>query len=243
MSKKNSLIHWAVVLVIAGLLLSSCSLLKRTASIGEPRTETQTVELGSASEVNVQIKMGAGKLSVAGGSTSLLDGVFRYNVADWQPRISYAVNGSQGELVIDHGGDGVIIGPTIINDWNLQLSGAVPIGLEIETGAGEGELDMRGLDLTGLRIDVGAGNTTVDLSGDLDHNLNVIISGGVGEISVKLPGETGVRVSADAGIGGLTSSGLVKDGNVYVNDLFGNSAHTLFLDIQAGVGNINLLAP
>jgi hypothetical protein len=97
--------------------------------------------------------------------------------------------------------------------------------------------------LTGLRIETGAGNTNVDLSGALDHDLNATIEAGVGELSVKLPGEMGVRVSADTGIGGLTNSGLVKDGDDYVNADYGSAPYTLFLNIQAGIGSIHLDAP
>jgi hypothetical protein len=81
------------------------------------------------------------------------------------------------------------------------------------------------------------------LSSALDHDLTVVIRGGVGELSVKLPGEMGVRVSADTGIGNLTNTGLVHDGSYFVNDVYGSSQHSLFLDIETGVGAIKLIGP
>jgi hypothetical protein len=36
---------------------------------------------------------------------------------------------------------------------------------------------------------------------------------------------------------------LVQDGDDYVNETYGSAPNTLYLDIQAGVGSINLLAP
>lgn len=225
------------------LLVSSCGLPNNTTSVGKTRTETQAVELGSAKEARVQIEMGAGQLSVAGNAASLMDANFRYNVADWQPRVNYSINNGLGELVVDHQGHYIPAGGALINEWSLLLSNAVPIDLDIETGAGETELDLRGLDLTDLYINIGAGTTNVDLSSALDHDLRVEISGGVGDLSVQLPGDMGVRASVDTAIGGLTSSGLVKDGDVYINDVYGNSPHTLYLDISAGIGSIKLLAP
>lgn len=244
-SNKRKSIRRIVGILALWLVISSCGTIRTTTRVGETQTDTQTVELGSADEVSVRIQMGAGELTVAGGASNLMDGTFRYNVARWQPRVNYSVNGSQGELVVDHQDEDlpIPVGGSLVNEWDLHLSNEVPILLTIETGAGESELDLRELDLTGLRIDTGAGNTNVDLSGALDHDLNATINGGVGEITVQLPGEMDVRVSADPGIVGLTNKGLVKDGNVYVNESFGSAPHTLFLEIHAGISSINLLAP
>jgi hypothetical protein len=237
-------IRWIGGILALWLLISSCGPLSTTAA-GDTRTDTQAVELGSANAVKVQILMGAGELSVAGDAASLMDATFRYNVADWQPRVNYAVNGGQGELRVDHQDDdpAIPIGRAVVNEWDLLLTNGVPIDLEVQTGAGVSALDLRGLDLTGLRIDVGAGTTSVDLSGALVHDLNAIINGGFGELSVRLPAETGVRVSVDTGIGALAKAGLVKDGDAYVNEAYGKAPHTLFLEIHTGVGAIELLAP
>lgn len=243
MNDRMRSIFWPFGMLVIWVLISSCGLIPNTTAVGDTRTETQTVELGSASEVRVRIRMNAGELTVAGDANNLMDGTFRYNVVDWQPRVSYTIKDNQGELVVDHQGEAIPVGRTLINDWSMQLNNNVPIDLDIATGAGESELDLHGLDLTDLHIETGAGNTNVDLSGVLDHDLTVTINGGVGELSVKLPGEMGVRVSAGTGIGSLTSSGLVQDGDVYVNAAYGSSPHTLFVDIQAGVGSIRLAAP
>jgi N-terminal domain of toast_rack, DUF2154 len=245
MNSKRLWLRWAGGILALWLVISSCGIIPNTTSVGETRTDTQAVELGSASEVKVLIQMGAGELSVAGNADNLMDANFRYNVDELQPRVNYSENGSHGDLVVDHQDEdpSIPVGGSLVNEWDLHLSSEVPIDLTIEIGAGESELDLHLLDLTGLRIDSGAGVTNVDLSGSLDHDLDVTIIGGVGEITVKLPGEMGVRVSADTGIGGLTNAGLVQDGDDYVNAVYESAPHTLNLDIQAGVGSINLLAP
>jgi hypothetical protein len=243
MNRYSISIRWAGGILVLWLLISSCAVLSRTTRVGETRTETQTVELGSADKARVQIRIGAGELSIAGEANSLMDATFRYNVADWQPRINYTVNSSQGELVVDHKGEAIPISGALINEWSLQLNNSVPIYLDIETGAGKSELDLRGLDLTGLQIDIGAGTTNINLSSVLDHDLNATITGGVGEFSVKLPGDMGVQISLDRAIGNLTTTGLVRNGDYYVNDSYGSAPSTLFLDINAGIGSIKLLAP
>jgi hypothetical protein len=48
-----------------------------------------------------------------------------------------------------------------------------------------------------------------------------------------------VRVHATGGIGSINSGGLKRDGDEYVNDMYGKSPVTR-LDVSGGVGNIDL---
>jgi predicted membrane protein len=174
-----------------------------------------------------------------------MDASFRYNVSAWKPRVNYSVNGNQGDLEVRHQdkNPSVPLGGTLINEWELLLNDAVPIDLEIETGVGESELNLRTLDLTGLRIDNGAGITHVDLSGVLNHDLNVIINGGVGEITVTLPGEMGVRVELETSFAGVTANGLIKHDDGYVNKAFGKTPYTLTLNLETALGTVVLASP
>jgi hypothetical protein len=221
-----------------------CSLLNTT-PVGDVRSDTQSVDLGSASAATVQIKFSAGKLKVEGGANSLMDATFRYNVADWKPKVNYGVNGSQGELVVSSQSENIKlpVGREVINEWTIQLKDAVPLDLEIQTGAGESNLNLSALDLSTLRVEVGAGATDLDLGGNWDHDVTAQVTGGVGELSLKLPGEMGVRVNMDKALVSVTATGLTKEGNGYVNQAFGTAPNTLTLDIQAGVGTIKLVAP
>jgi hypothetical protein len=233
---------WIGTMLALCLLVVGCGLLD-SAPAGDMRTETESVELGSADEARVHVRLGAGELAVTGGAETLMEATFEYNVDRWQPSVDYSLNGSQGVLLVEQPDAKIrVFGGKLTNNWDLRFNDDLPIDLQIETGAGEAGLDLRGLNLTGLQVDVGAGNTTIDLSSALDHDLSASVTGGVGSLSVKLPDEMGVRVTASSGIGGLTNSGLSKDGDGYVNEAYGVSPHTLFLDITTGVGAIELLA-
>jgi hypothetical protein len=112
--------------------------------------------------------------------------------------------------------------------------------LDIQAGAGEATLDLSTLDLSALNVDVGAGVTELDLSGSWDHDVRATVSGGVGELSVILPKEMSVRVDASAGLGNVTTSGLTQSGDGYVNEAYDSGGPTLTLQIDAGVGAIEL---
>jgi hypothetical protein len=113
--------------------------------------------------------------------------------------------------------------------------------LSVEMGAGTSNLQLAGLSLTGLDINLGANESTVDLSGDWAQDLGVSIEAGAASLTVRLPSDIGVRVVVDRGPTVIEASGLTKDGNVYTNAAYGVSDVTLQIDLQAGIGAINLL--
>jgi len=234
-------------LAFAGLALwfglIACGLLNTT-RMGEVKSETQTVDLDSASTARVQIEFPAGELKVEGGASSLMDASFRYNVSDWQPQVKYSENGAQGELLVSQPGDDKLpVGGTLINEWTVQLANDLPMDLTILTGAGNAELDLGALDLTNVNIQTGAGVTNVDLSGTWQHDLDVSIVGGVGELTVNLPAGMGVRVEKETALVNVSADGLILDGNGYVNRAYGTAPYTLTLKLQAGVGSVVLVAP
>lgn len=229
-----------IAVVLFCLVFSACNALQ-SVQVGETQTESQSVDLEAASSANVLIEMDAGRLAVSGGADKLMQASFRYNVEDWKPQVSYTVNGSQGELTIDQpSAQDRLVGSNVINEWDIHLSDGVPLDVEIHTGAGEANLDSSTLDLSSIRVEIGAGETNLDLTGSWDHDVNAVIKGGVGKLTVKLPSDMGVRVNAAAGLGNVTTSGLDQEGGRYVNQAYGNAPYTLTLEVQTGVGSIEL---
>jgi hypothetical protein len=87
---------------------------------------------------------------------------------------------------------------------------------------------------------MGAGKITVDLTGDYAQDFDASIQGGVGEATVLLPSEVGVKAKAEGGLGKINAKGLKRVGDSYVNDAYGESDVNLSVDVQGGVGEINL---
>jgi hypothetical protein len=184
--------------------------------------------------------MGAGELNLTGGVDALMEADFTYNVADWKPEVNYDVSGDTGELIMEQGQGEGVPGGAARNEWDLRFNDDVPLDLSVQMGAGESDLDLDSLTLAGLDLAMGAGETTVDLTGDYEQDLAANIEGGVGEATVQLPSEVGVRVDAEGGLGEINTEGLQREGEAYVNDAYGDSDVTLDVDIRGGVGQINL---
>ena len=205
------------------------------------RHESRTIQPENAQSVRANLKMGAGELQVVGAADALMEADFSYNVADWKPKVSYEVAGEAGELSVKQGSvGGVRLGGDARNEWNLRFNDEVPIDLRVQMGAGESDLDLDSLALRGLNLEIGAGRTTVDLTGDYEQDFDASIQGGVGQATVLLPSEVGVRARAEGGLGKINAEGLQREGDSYVNDAYGSSNVTVDVDVQGGVGEINL---
>lgn len=225
------------LVLLSALLLASCV---SQARVGALQTESQSVELGDDEPVSVEINLGAGDLTVAGGAEKLLEADFTYNVDRLKPEVTYQ-NGVLSVRHPDNEGLPVLQGISgFRNEWDLRLHDAVPMTMKVNMGAGSSDLQLAGLALTNLDVDLGAGRSTLDLRGDWAQDLGVSIDSGAAEIIVQLPRDVGVRVKIEAGPTSIDAPGLKKAGNVYTNAAYGTAPVTLDIDIQAGVGSIKL---
>ncbi len=191
-----------LIAAVAVLFVGACG----TQRVGELQRDSRSIQPDNAQSVRANLRMGAGELRVTGGADALLEADFSYNVADWKPEVNYDVSGEAGELSVEQGsGEGIPAGGDVRNEWDLRLNDEVPTDLLVEMGAGESELDLDSLTLTGLSLRMGAGQTTVDLTGDYGEDFNASMEGGVGEATVLLPSDVGVRVRAEGGLGKINA--------------------------------------
>jgi hypothetical protein len=234
---------YLLTLLIAVVLGGACGMQPggTPQEVGKLQRESKSVDPKDAQSTRTQLKMGAGELNLTGGADQLMEADFSYNVSDWKPKVSYDVSADEGELVVKQGGAGgsSLSGETR-NEWEIRLNDEVPTDLVVQMGAGESDLDLDSLSLTGLKLQMGAGKTTVDLTGDYAKDFDASIQGGVGEATILLPSEVGVKAKAEGGLGKINAEGLKRVGDSYVNDAYGESDVNLSVEVQGGVGQINL---
>jgi len=233
----------AVLLASTVLLLSmtSCVCVGERVELVDLRTEEQTVDVGDAERVVIEVEIGIGKLDITGGSSALLDAEFTYNVAEWAPAVDYSVKNGKGYLSITQpDAEGKSVPDKARNEWELSLTDDVPIDLNIDMGVGNVLLELGDIRLTDLSMDQGVGNVKINLVGERTGDLEASVDGGVGNITVVVPSSVGVLVEADTGIGSFSTHGLKKLGDSFVNDAYGESESTITLSIDAGIGRITV---
>jgi len=232
-----------VMMVATAILTGACSTQGggTKQQVGKMQHVSRSVDPKNADSVRAQLKMGAGELNVTGGADQLMEADFSYNVSEWKPKVGYDVSSGEGELVVKQGGanSGSLDGKAR-NEWDISFNEEVPTYLVVQMGAGESDLDLDRLALKGVDLKMGAGKSTIDLTGDYAQGFDASIQGGVGEATVLLPSGVGVKAKAEGGLGKINAKGLEKVGDSYVNDAYGESDVTLSVDVQGGVGAINL---
>jgi predicted membrane protein len=97
------------------------------------------------------------------------------------------------------------------------------------------------MDVTEVALHMGAGQVVMDLTGPRKSDLNVSVKGGVGQVTIRLPKDVGVTAHAAGGIGTIRATGLHKNDGEYTNDVYGKTAHKVTLDVQGGIGEIELV--
>jgi hypothetical protein len=224
------------VVIIVLLMWRSPSLAARHGRLVDHVSEVR--DLQGATSLDAVVSMTAGDLDLSGGTSKAFEGEFDYATNWARPNISYSVSGKSGDLNILQENHGPLLGPD--NTWLIRLNDEVPLDLEIKMGAAKGNLNFRNINLKQLRIEAGVGKIDVDLTGNRNADLNVDIHGGVGQAVIRLPKNIGVSVRAKGGIGAVTTAGLTKQGDDYVNESFGHSTHTIHVEINGGIGNIDL---
>lgn len=210
-------------------------------SVGETRTTSKSIPLGQEKSVDVEVNLGAGELQLAGGSSDLMNADFTYNVDAWKPEVIYHTTGGRGTLTIRQ--------PTASEHyrgrrrcaWDIRLNNGVPLTMNVNMGAGKANLILAGLNLSQFNLNVGAGEADIDLDGAWQHDLAAEIHGGVGKLTLHLPADVGARAVVQGGLGAIHANGFTRKDGAYVNSAYGKSKVSLNIDIQGGMGEVNLM--
>lgn len=255
-----------LLLILLIPLFATCEFRSESNNTGGVRQLSQSIQKqgDDAEIVKTHISMKAGKLLLKGGAENLVDTEITASREDWQPEMEYTSTGKTGRLRIeqpDIEGINFNFGEDETNNWVIQLNDAVVQDLDLEIGAGETDLDLRGLKLNSVNIDAGVGehsinlaNTSipeldinagvgevsVDMSGQWNNDLDAEINGGIGELNLLLPKNIGIRIEVSGALGSINAPELNKDGRVFTNDLYGESAYVLNFEVKAGIGTVNV---
>jgi hypothetical protein len=222
--------------VFVMLVLSGCML-----QVGGNEESTEVkVEKDQAKEIELELNIGAGELNVEPGAEEWVEGTIEYNDDKLEPEVSYKLKGDQGVAVIEQGKNGLLdkinIGE-IDNHWDLRLNDGIPTNLIINSGASDTMLDLKGLEITDLEINAGVGDITIDLGGEWNESFDATLDMGVGESTIILPSEVGVKIETSKGIGKSNLVGFISQGDgVYVNDAYEDADVVINLKTNLGVG-------
>jgi hypothetical protein len=67
------------------------------------------------------------------------------------------------------------------------------------------------------------------------------VKGGIGQAAIRLPKDVGVMAHASGGLGSIRTEGMHKEDGQYTNDAYGKTPHKITLEVQGGIGEIELI--
>ncbi|MBD3348375.1 MAG: hypothetical protein GF400_04155 [Candidatus Eisenbacteria bacterium] len=233
---------FAVVVVVAPTLtVSGCTATGECVEIAETVTESETVAIGDAEEVDVRLVANIGEFVIRGGAEALAEADFTYNIAKWKPTVEYSESGRKGILTIRQPDVGVGKVPEDAeNRWDIRLNSGMPLSISMEADVGDATLKLAGLIVERLVVDQGVGATMIDLGAEIARDSTVEVDGGVGDITIYVPQNAGVIVKAGMGLGSITAEGFEERGGAYVNESYGKADVTVEIKVDTGIGSMTI---
>jgi hypothetical protein len=212
---------------------------------GEVKSETRRVNVDGVSSLQAEIKMIQGVLQLKDGASEAVKAEFTYDDADWKPpTVQYSVDSSGlGSLKIEQRDTHRPSMRPGRCEWVVLLNKNLASDLNIKFGAGKADLRLCNLKLSRLKVESGVGTVVVDLSGELQQSLEAFIKTGIGDTTLRLPQNAGVRLHSAVDFGRLQLHDLTWDGKAYTNAAYGKSPITLDIHIESGMGKVTLLLP
>ena len=195
------------------------------------KTEDINVKYPDAEEINLNLKFGAGKLTLNPGASVLVEGTATYNYIELKPEVN--IEDGDVEVRVGDGDLNVFTGlNNIKNEWDLKL-GDKPMNLSIDSGAYDGTLELGGLSLTRLDISDGASDVEINFSQPNPVEMSTFTYN-TGASDVKILGLGNANFSL------FDFSGGAGD---YTLDFSGELQRDASIKIETGLSNMIIIVP
>ena len=125
--------------------------------------------------------------------------------------------------------------------WDVRLSPAPSISIDLYTAASDLTLDLTRLNASNVSISGGAADIEILAPRDAGH-VNIEIDVGAANVDVVIPELVGARIDADLGLSGLSvdENRFPKAGGVYVSTNFDSAVNKIYLEIDAGASSVEI---
>ena len=208
-------------------------------------THTEDVSADGAEEVRVWIEFGDGELVVDGAGDEVMNAEMTMPLSFFKPRVQYEVKRTTGELlVMDRNRRYSSKDDGFQNDWILRFAEGKPIELRMSVGSGSSIFEVADLDIHKFQLRTGGGDSKIDLAGNWDHDVDVDIDQGAGDLEIALPKDMPLRVGISEGSGVIDLPDLrLFEDRYLVNEAYTGSTEdpTVFVNIDRSSGRTSLI--
>jgi hypothetical protein len=233
---------WDIIWPVAIILVGGWMLLGPRMSQRSLETQTVMVPLETASDADLYLHHGAGRLNLRSTNTPgvLLSGSCvggaDVNVQKSGPSTRVDVKSRAGEMWWPN-----VSGPYGYA-WDLMVTPQIPLRLTLETGASETNLDLRDLKVTELQIKTGASSSVVTLPAQAGMT-RVKISSGAASVKLYVPDGVAAHISIQSGLAGIhvDQNRFPAAASGYETSGYDSAANRADIFVETGVGSVDII--
>jgi hypothetical protein len=218
---------------------AQANLVEGTATYNVPDLKPTVVQNGST----VTLRQGTGNISGIPTLNNKL--VMKWDLQLSSDPMELAINGGANQSQVELGG--LSLTNLTINqgaaDSRYEFSEPNLVNMEsLKVNAGAANINLIGLSNANVTDEIifkgGAGNYTLDFSGELQHDVDVTIEAGLGNMNILVPEGTSVTLNMTGALNNVNySGGWQKTGDTYSQV---GSGPQITIDITMGAGNLDL---
>ncbi len=222
-------IIWPLVLIAIGAWIIWGSSFRR-----RQESEQISVPLDSSLRARVKLQHGAGKLVVNSSAPEgmLLSGEFSGGI-----ELHQSQKGDQLDIRLNPDSLAWLPGSTL--DWDISLTNAIRLVLEVETGASDSRLDLTDIQLDELYLKSGANATAITFPANAGFT-RARIESGAASVEMRIPEGVAASIRSQSGLSSVVvdRDRFPRQGGVYQSPDFNEAVNKIDLDIQIGVGSV-----
>jgi hypothetical protein len=204
-------------------------------------TSMESIPLDGATEAKIQIEHGAGRITLNGGvkPDELLAGTFSGGLKKKVTR-----SGSKASLKLESEAEAAFESafdyPKGL-EWNLNLTGSIPINLDLDTGASELVCDLTDLMVKEFDLDTAASSNKIKLPAHAGFTL-VDIDAGAASIELIVPKGVSVSIKVDAALikKDIDENRFPKFYDRYQSPEYETAENKIEIKVDSAVGSISI---
>jgi hypothetical protein len=234
---------WNIVWPLAIVFVGAWLLLRPVMYRRNVETQQISVPLENASEADVRLKHGAGRLTLGAAGTP---GVLLSGSCVGGARLDVSRSGPSVRVVAESAAAEYVFGFPSFNApygfaWDLLLSPEVPMRLGLETGASESNIDLTSLKVTDLELKTGASATSITLPARAGLT-QVRVSAGAASVKLFLPQGVAGRIRVQSGLAGIhiDSARFPAVAGGYETPGYETAENKADIFIETGVGAVEI---
>ncbi len=232
---------WPAALIFIGAWFLVGSQL-RPKAVG---TERVVIPLQGASRARLQIRHGAGRLAIRGGAgvNELAVGTFSGGLEHSENRhgdaLDVKMNVPSGTWM-NFGGPW-IFGPWNPILWDVCLNESVPMTLDLETGAGESQIDFSALKAEEISLKTGASSSEMTLPARAGK-IRVKVTSGAAAVVLRIPDGVAAKIFIESGLAGISvdQNRFPRSGSGYQSPDYDRAENSADIRIETGVGSVDV---